>query len=254
KTYGLSYQHHLPPNGGQRSYLSFRLDEKVFNAPVINGGTAGQLDRSSRPVSLGYTVRVEADGAQWSYNTELVANLSGGYGNDLTAYQSEDPRIDSARWLAVRGAASYLGGLGGGWMWSARGQFQLSNSALISGEQFGLGGSSSVRGVADRAISGDSGVFTSLELTSPEWLPGLRAIGFVDMGWLGSRNTDLNPNKAASDRLGSAGLGLRYGAGALGMSLEWGQVFAGAMLPPTATAETPQAGDRKLHINLSARF
>ena len=141
-----------------------------------------------------------------------------------------------------------------GWLWSARGQFQYSGNALIAGEQFGLGGVSSIRGTAERAISGDSGLLLSTESTSPELLPGLRALAFLDAGWLRNRDSILNPNKPARDQLVSAGLGMRYSKPSFALSIDWGRIVKGSVLPSPAGSGIPQTGDKKLHINISIRF
>ena len=255
QTFGVNYSHYLPPVGGRRSYLSIGLDEKRFKASEINGAAVfGQLDRGSRPLTLGYTVRVESDAAVLGYNAELAFNLPGSSGNNLTAYLSEDPRISSANWTALRGNASYLSFLASGWVWSVRGQFQYSPDALIAGEQFGLGGASSVRGTGERAISGDSGLSTSLELTTPELRQGLRALGFVDAGWLGNNNSGVNAAKPGSDHLVSAGLGLRYASGSYGFSVDWGRVLTGSGLARAAGSGIPRSADQKIHLNFVARF
>lgn len=255
QTFGLNYNHYLAPQGGRRTYVSVALDEKLFNATKINGlQVPGQMDRGSRPLSLGYAARVEADTAQWGYNTELAFNLSGSAGNSLVAYQAEDVRISTTHWTVLRGGGNYIASFADGWLWSVRGHFQYSADALISGEQFGLGGATSVRGTAERAISGDSGVSSSFEITTPELMPGWRILGFVDAGWLSSNNTKLNPNKPASDQLASTGLGLRYGSGNFGLSMEWGRVIAGAVQLPAGNTTLPKLGDEKFHLNLTARF
>ena len=255
ETLGVNYNHYLPPAGGRRTYLSIGLDEKRFNIAQINGvPVPGQLDRASRPLTLGYTARVESDSAAWGYITELAFNLPGGSGNNLTAYQSEDARISSVNWVALRGGANYLGAFASGWLWGVRGQFQYSADALIAGEQFGLGGASSVRGTGERAISGDSGLLTSLEITSPELRPGLRLLGFMDAGWLRNNNPGVNPNKPANDQLLSAGLGLRYASGSYGFSVDWGRVLTGSGLARTVGSGIPQSGDQKIHLNFMARF
>ncbi|MBC7917299.1 MAG: ShlB/FhaC/HecB family hemolysin secretion/activation protein [Rhodoferax sp.] len=253
QTFGLSYNQYLTPEGGYRGMVNLGLEDKVFKAGKINGILVpGQVDRGSRPVTLGYAGRMEADKYVWGYNAELSANVSGGEGNSLAAYQSEDPRIRNVNWKALRGGANYAMSFSSGWMWSLRGQFQYSPDALISGEQFGLGGATSIRGVGERATAGDSGLSTTFELTTPELHAGLRVVGFVDAGWLHSNNTDLNPNKPTSDQLASAGLGLRYTVGSFGLTAEWGQVVTGSTVLNGATA--PKSGEEKLHVNLTARF
>lgn len=254
QTFGLNYNHYLPPDGGYRSYVGLGIDDKQFDVTQINGvPLLGQRVRRSRPLTLGYTAKMESDAAAWGYNVDFSANVSGGSGNDLLSYQSEDPRVSTVDWKVLRGGANYLTNVGNGWLWGMRGQFQFSNDALISGEQFGLGGATSVRGTGERLIAGDTGLLLSTELTTPELVPGLRLLGFVDAGWLGNKNPNGNP-KPANDSLSSAGVGLRYSLPAITVTADFGRVFTGSGLPYVAGSGLPQAGDQKLHVNVSARF
>jgi hemolysin activation/secretion protein len=255
QTYGINYSMYQVPVGGRRSYLTLGIDDKRFNASQINGVvTPGQVDRSSRPVSLGYVARIESDKAVWGYNLDLAVNVPGGHGNDLASYQSEDPRIESVNWKVLRGGANYLTSFSNGWLLSLRGLFQYSPTALISGEQLGLGGGASVRGTGERPMAGDSGIFTSLEVTTPPLAPGLTALAFVDAGWVNNHNATLNANKPESDQLVSVGLGLRYASGRYGLSADWGRVVTGSSLPATMGSNLPQSGNEKIHFNLTARF
>ncbi len=253
-TMGVNYNHYLPPNGGYRGYFGVSLEDKLFNATLING-VAVQSARRSRPISLSYNARVESDTAVWGYNADLAFNLANnGSNNNLTAYLTEDARITTAAWKALRGGGNYLTGFGGGWLWSVKGQFQYSRDALISGEQFGLGGAGSVRGTGERPIAGDSGLFASTEISTKELAPGLRLVGFVDAGLLANNNPNGNP-KPAKDNIASTGLGLRY-ASPVGFSLtaEYGRVITGSSLPFAPGSGIPQVGDEKLHVNFTARF
>ena len=254
QTWGLNLNHYLAPNGGYRGYLTLGVDDKQFDITQINGQPlAGQQVRRSRPLSLGYNARSESDTSVWTYNMELLGNLGGGSGNDLAAYQSEDARITTTAWRALRGGGTYFASFSQGWTWGLRGQFQLSGDALISGEQFGLGGASSVRGSSERALSGDSGLLLSTELTTREIMPGLRLIGFIDAGWLSNRNPNGNP-KPSSDSLSSAGFGLRYTHPSFSVTADFGRIIGGSTLPYAAGSGIPQSGDQKLHVNVSTRF
>jgi len=254
-TLGLSYTIYLPPQGPRRSYVSLGLDDKVFDAAKINDIVApGALDRRSRPVTLGYTARSETDRSLWGYNVEVAANTGAGAHNDLLSYQSEDPRIGTVHWKALRGGASYTAPLAQTWLWSLRSLFQYSPDVLISGEQFGLGGLGSVRGTdIERPISGDKGISATLEVTTPELLAGLRLLGFVDAGYLWNNNPN-GFNKPASDRLASAGVGLRYAVGGFGAALDYGRIVQGSKVPLTLNSNSPQNGDDRFYINLSYRF
>jgi len=254
QTVGLNYSHYLPPEGGYRSYVTVGLDDRRFDITRIAGvPIPGQQVRRSRPLMVEYTARVETDTSAWGYSTSLAVNLVSGGGNSLGAYRSEDARIGRAAFRVLRANANYLTTLGGGWLWSARGQLQYSPDALISGEQFGLGGASTLRGTEERPISGDSGLLATLELTTPDLLPGLRFIGFVDAGWL--RNNNPNAvNKPASDQLAGIGVGLRYSLGMVEVSADWGRIVNGSALAGPANPTLPKTGDSKFHVNLSARF
>lgn len=252
RTFGGNYTHYLPPNGGRRSYLSAAYDDKLFRAAQINDQTIG-VDRRSRPVTLGYASRTEIDAAVWGYNVDFAFNTPGGSGNDLASYQAEDPNIATTHWKALRGGANYSATFRGDWVWGVRGQYQYSPDVLISGEQFGLGGLGSVRGPAiERPLSGDKGLSATLEVTTPELRPGLRALGFIDAGWLGNNNA--LPPKPTTDHLASTGLGVRWGAGAYALSMDYAYIFTGSRVPLSLNSSAPQRGDNRLYATVSVRF
>jgi hemolysin activation/secretion protein len=251
-----NYTLYLPPKGGRRSYVTFGIDDKVFDATVINSTVVG-VDRRSRPLTIGYTAHTDADAASWGYNFDVSANTGSGRGNDLASYQQESGRITTVNWKALRGGANYTAVFAKTWLWSVHGQFQYSPDALIAGEQFGLGGIGSVRGTGiDRPITGDKGVSGSFEITTPEIGTGLRLIGFVDMGWLGNNNVNtlLYPDKLSSDKLSSVGLGLRYIKDALAVSMDYGRIVQGSRVPLAVNSAAPQRGDDRFYVNLSVRF
>lgn len=264
ETLGFSYSHYLQPQGGRRSYLTAGWEDKTFNATKVTIGGVVQytptdasfnpVHRKSQPITLGYSVRQEADAMVWSYTLNWATHVGGGPGATLAAYRAEDSRVQTVNWNALRGDASWTQAFASGWLLGAKSQFQFTSDALIAGEQFGLGGSNSVRGTAERPISGDSGVLASVELSTPELVPGLRLVGFADAGVLASNNTDRVTTKASTDGLSSAGLGLRYGAGNLGLTAEWARIVRGATTTSGSSTGLPVQGDSKLHVNLTARF
>ncbi|HEY1229946.1 MAG TPA: ShlB/FhaC/HecB family hemolysin secretion/activation protein [Ramlibacter sp.] len=254
-TAGVSATYYLPPEGGLRSYLALSLDDKVFNASRINDIVVpGALDRRSRPVTLGFNTRVETDTALWGYNVDLAVNTGTGRANDVPSYQSEDPRVRQLHWAALRGGASYLSPFGRGWLLSLRGAWQYSPDALIAGEQFGLGGATSVRGSdIERPLSGDMGASGTFEVSTPELVQGLRAAGFADAGWLGN-NKPTGGIKPSSDQLGSVGVGLRYLRGPVGASVDYGRIVTGSKVPLAFNSAAPKAGDDRVYVTLSLRF
>jgi hemolysin activation/secretion protein len=252
-TFGASYTLYLPPAGGRRSYVLLGLEDKVFDATVINDTVVG-ADRRSRPVTLGYSARTGSDAASWGCNLDFAANTGSGRNNDLASYRSEDPRITTVHWKALRGGVSYSAAFAKTWTWAARGQFQYSPDVLISGEQFGLGGLGSVRGTdIERPVTGDKGLSATAEVGTPELKPGLRLLGFLDAGWLGN-NSPNGTHKPGTDRLASVGLGLRYAREPFAVSLDYGRLVVGSRVPLAFNAAAPQKGDDRVYLNLSVRF
>jgi hemolysin activation/secretion protein len=251
QTFGLTYNHYLPPDGGYRSYIATSLDDKLFYAPTVTlGGITTPVgpELRSRSLSLGYNARVESDTAVWGYSTDLVMSIANSDGNL--------PGTTTANWRALRAAGNYLTSFAGGWLWSVRGQLQYSPDVLISGEQLGFGGSSTVRGVReDQRITGDSGLFASTEVSTRELAPGLRLLGFLDAGWKTTNGSNVNAFNLASDSMSSVGLGLRFAApSGLVISADYGRVVGASSVPLAVNPNSVQSGHEKLHLNLSYRF
>lgn len=253
-TFAMAYTHYLPPQGGRRSYVSLGIEDKLFEGALLNGQPFGQEDRRSRPVTLGYTARTETDQAAWGYNAELAWNTTSGRNNDLASYQTEDPRIETAAWKALRGAASYTGQLASQWIWTTRMAFQYSPDLLIAGEQFGIGGVGSVRGTdVDRPVTGDSGISGTAEILTPEFTPGLRGLAFADAGYVRNHQPDGQANPR-SDALASVGFGLRYAQGPFTATFDYGVLVRGSRVPLTVNSGSPQKGDDRIYVTVGVRF
>jgi hemolysin activation/secretion protein len=251
QTLGLNYNHYLPPDGGYRSYLTAGLDDKLFYAPTITAGgvtTATGPELRSRSMSIGYNARVESDTSVWGYSTDLVFSVASSDGNL--------PGTTTSNWRALRASGNYLTSFGGGWLWSARGQLQFSPDVLISGEQLGFGGSSTIRGAReDQRITGDTGLFASTEISTRELAPGLRLLGFLDAGWKTSNGTNVTRVSPGSDSMSSVGLGLRFASpSGIVVSADYGRVVGGSAVSLTDNPNSAQSGNEKIHVNLSFRF
>lgn len=253
-TFGANYTWYLPPDGGRRSYVTLAIDDKVFEAPVTSGVPVTGQDQRSRPVSLSYTARSETDDSIFAYDVGVAVNTGSGDDNNLGAYRSQDPRIDTAAWKALRGGISFSSKFADSWLWSARGLFQWSEDALIAGEQFGIGGASSVRGTrTERPVLGDAGLSASLEATTPEVAPGLRFVGFLDAGYVRS-NIAAPPHRPPSDRLAGFGLGLRWFRGNFSFTADYGRLLLGSRVPLAVNPSSPQRGDSRLYVTATYRL
>ena len=261
RTLQLGYNQLLPAVGNWTGEWAVNLNDRLYNGAQLQDASGKPIgsatpDTRSRSLSLSTSGLIEGDGVATSYNLSWAHAIAGGRGNSLAAYTNggTDWAITTRHWQALRGNAQMQIGLPAKWLLSWRSEVQISPNALIPGEQFGLGGSASVRGIPDRALQGDQGVQTTLELRSPEPIKGLNLLLFADMGWLYNHH----PNGSARlehDQVASLGLGVRWShPSGVSVSADYGQVISGSRLSPTVAPNAPQVGDERVHLNLGWRF
>ena len=146
-------------------------------------------------------------------------------------------------------------GLDSRWTLFVRAMGQLSDTPLVSMEQFGMGGIATVRGYEERELLGDDAALGSIELRTPVFrlFDGANAVNlrdriqfvaFMDTGWVGLDKTQ--PGERGSTYLLSAGLGLRYALwqNAL-LRFDWG-------FPLKDTYDSESTG--RGHLNLQLQF
>lgn len=254
RTVGISAIRHLQSPQGTKRQVHIGLEDKTFDPTLLNGQrVTGQTMRRTRPLSIGHSTTQQSYMSRWDLHAALVVNLSGGSGNNLAAYQSESPAVSRVRWTALRARANWVSGWGDGWTLAWRGQAQWTPDALVAGEQMGLGGYTTLRGTQERALSGDTGFISSIEVGSPEWVPGLRSVAFWDAGWVASNRSEMQATRG-NDSASSVGLGVRYGSGPLALMLDYGRVIRGSRTPLSLNASAPRSGDYKVHVSVTARY
>lgn len=243
---GIQYTKYFAPRGDYRSFLLIGLDDKNFINDKITtlGGAAIFPNYRTRPLTLSYTGRSEKKWGLWGFNVDYAHNLASGAGNDSASYNAN--RLGaSTGWDAVHFSADVAAPLPGNWLFSGRLRGQFSNDVLVPGEQFGLGGAQSVRGLPERIISGDSGVQGSLEVWSPLVVENTRFLVFYDFGQIRNHENPLLP----SATLTSIGAGVRWGLGRMwSASLDFAHVLSGDAKLPTGTARD------RAHFNLTWRY
>ncbi len=261
ETVQLGYTQQLPAAGNRTSEWSASLADRLFKGAQLEDASGVPIEGSatpdtrSRSLNLGYGAAIRGERHTIYYNLILALSLPGGSGNNLAAYSNNglNPAITSASWQALRGSASYQKVLTEDWLLAARTEFQYSNDALIAGEQFGLGGAGSLRGMAERALQADKGIGATVEVLSPELAPRLRAIAFVDAGWLGNNNP--NPTRISSDSALGTGVGLRWSSEKhFTLRLDYGRLLVGSRLPAASYPDAPRQGDQCVYGNLSMRY
>lgn len=129
---------------------------------------------------------------------------------------------------------------------------QLSDSPLISNQQFNAGGADTVRGYPESQAMGDDALLANLELRSPRlvpaswpWLDDLQLLLFADSAWL--KRQDPLPSETARQHLASAGAGARLVADkSFIVSLDWAS--------PLEDAGRIKRGDARFHFNTRYEF
>ena len=251
--YGARYTRILPKSllAGRdfEARVLLGADVKAYKNSVLFANEDFGNDITVRPLSIGYTGRLALDGGEANVALTLLRNLPGG---------SRGAREDFRRarlnakpgYTALRFSGAWTQGLGQS-DWQARllASGQLSGDALVPGEQFGAGGSTSVRGFDERALSTDSGLGANLELYTPNWCSRsgwqCRALAFYDTAY-GKRKDPL-PGELSSTTIAGAGLGLRFAVGsAASLQVDYGHVVkAGAL---------KASGGDKLHVRIGLAY
>jgi hemolysin activation/secretion protein len=131
----------------------------------------------------------------------------------------------------------------------ARADLQVASSALLSLEQFSVGGHASVRGYRESLLVRDDGVLGSLELRVPLWrnrVASLDLAPFFDVGHAWSASS----GGPAPDTLASAGLGLRVEwRRHLRAEIYWAEALTDVFQPPDHDLQ-----DSGVHFQIVASY
>ncbi|HYH42909.1 MAG TPA: ShlB/FhaC/HecB family hemolysin secretion/activation protein [Burkholderiales bacterium] len=240
---GLHWRQHLTPMGAYSHSIEAGLDDRFFDNNVVFGGTQLGVDVRSRPINFTYLARYDQAESSVSGSLQYARNIGGGSDNNDAAYSGNRAGAKrdfdvwrytfDGQWRVSRGAIV------------ARIRGQFSDQPLIPGEQFGLGGANSVRGLREREVTGESGISMSFEGLLPLPWEGLTALAFVDGGQV--RVKDAVPGQLTRQEAWSVGLGLRW---ALARSFQL-SVDAAHVLDGVSSTES---GDQRIHFSLVYRF
>ena len=240
---GLHWKQHLTPIGAYSHALEIGVDDRFFDNSVIFATQQLGVDVRSRPLTLGYHARLDGTDSLYNGTLQYVRNLAGGGDHSNVEYMAN--RAGAVRsWDAVRYSFDAFWRVAP-WTLVARVRGQYADEPLIAGEQFGVGGAQSVRGLREREITGDRGSLITLEAALPLPWEGLSAIVFADAGEV--RSIDVTAGQLSRQGAASIGVGLRWIlARRLSLVLDAAHVLDGT----TAT----QAGDRRVHVSVVIRF
>lgn len=258
---GVRANAYLPRQGNWDQRLVLGLEHRDYlNDCSIEGlpdgacGSAG-ASVSVQPLSLTYTGQSTGE-YRLGFSAGLQHNLAAGGGHGSAAnFEAVRPGA-KRRYMVMRVSANVAAPvLETGLLLNVRAVLQRADSALIPGEQFGLGGTQSIRGFEEREVNGDSGHTVSVELVSfnlaEPWLQlkqgDLRTLLFAEAGWVSNRDSVPCQIDRTRCRMGSLGAGLRFfDVARWQLRLDLARAFT--------TAVQTQRGDWRLHVGASASF
>jgi len=270
--YSLRWNHFLGRSGESTSKVVLGVDHKLVDSRCEVGGVtvsiapptppiASCVPYKTTPLSITYSSQQEGADQVSGYSVGLSRNLPSGerYTNldgrtDRYSYLTPGNRASRDGFMAARASASLYKALAGGWQVRVAGSAQYTDTPLLAGEQFGLTGSTLVRGFQERAVTADSGIVANAELYTPELsgrvgLPGqLRGVFFVDAGH-GRNNNVGGTTVPGSVTVSSLGAGLRYV-----LSRDFSLNVDLARVNNAGTSTTEKRGDWNAHLSASLAF
>jgi hemolysin activation/secretion protein len=230
-----------------RAYLN-RCD--IAGLPSGACGPAGESVAVS-PLSLEFSLQ-SAGARSVSISASFHHNLRlGGANTSAASFEAVRPGARPG-YSAVRWAVSGSLPVAEDWLLRGRLNGQWSPHALVSGEQFGFGGSQSVRGYEERELIGDMGLAASVELVGPALLGVtskwgiLQPLAFVDAGY--ARNNGDAPcvDVLATCSATSVGFGTRYAVGSVNARFD--------LAYPLQSVARTQRGRARAHVAVQVGF
>ncbi len=250
--WGVNFTRVLRRQGRYRHEWSLGFQNRFFenNIDFLNTTPLGVNVRSS-PLVVGYSGGFNADQWRAAFSLSYARNIAIGRRNNGPAYAAARSGAESD-WDAIRVSGEVNYTLFEKWLGRMHMDGQWAGEPMIAGEQFGLGGWRSIRGLDERAVIGDNGLRVGLELWTPPiiLLRNLRVLAFLDAG-IRERESP-QPGEVASDTVASVGVGARWQwRDSFGISLDYGRTVAEG---EGLTAQAPDKKGVKWHFNVYYRF
>jgi hemolysin activation/secretion protein len=245
--FGTHFNRELRRIGSYESRLILGFDHKAFRNDVEFLGTQLGADITVNPLSLSYAAQWALPAGNLNFYLTGVRNIPGGS-------HASDENFSAARlgarsnYALLRYGVGFVRPLFRDWQARVTLNGQATNDELVSGEQFGAGGATTVRGLQEREIANDKGVTANLEFHTPNLCAVLlsattrcNALAFLDGARL-SRNGAL-AGETNRERVSSAGAGFRLTSGkALSLQMDYGRVVD--------ASESQLSGEQRVHALL----
>lgn len=246
---GLRY---ILPLRGRPSFnhsLTLGLDYKDFSQTVaLQGADSFNTPVSYLPFTLGWSGDLNDGASSTQYNIAANFHLRDVVG-DQRDFANKRFKASSG-YFFLRGSLNHARRWDDGMALRLNTGFQATDQALISNEQFALGGVDSVRGYLESEVLGDYGLHVGLEWQSPTLaktaqVQDLHAVAFLDWGWTAIH--DPLPKQTENYTLAGAGLGMRlmaFDGWTASLDVAWALRDGGST----------QSGDARGHFKLGYTF
>ena len=211
--FGARYNQILSRKDNYTHRISYGLDYRNYetNAVFVFGGGSLIPDIKVKPLSITYTGQWTSTGKATGFNIQFHYNA---FTNDTDDIKFNSSRTGAkANYTIFRFGVEHARAFSKNWQMRLALTGQQTSNALISGEQFGVGGANSVRGYNERDVSDDKGLQATAEVYTPNFAKTLniegdiRALFFYDTGQV-SRNLP-QPGETTSSSISSFGVGIR---------------------------------------------
>lgn len=224
--YGARYIVQLPARPGFMHTANLGADHKHFDQTINQAGGGGfSTPITYVPLTTGW------DGTWFSDERTTKVGLSFNFhvrGMVGSAAEFADKCFACyPGYSLVRGNVAHTEKFASGWAATARTNWQVAGQAIISNEQFSLGGVDSVRGYYEGAAAGDTGIALTLEAKTPSFATRLgesvddaHLVVFLDGGTVQVREP--LPGQQERFTLAGSGMGLRLrGWRGASAALDW---------------------------------
>jgi hemolysin activation/secretion protein len=249
--FGVHFNHDLPRIGHYDSQLVLGLDRKEFRDDIDFQGEQLGGDVTVDPISLSYVGQWAVPVGAFNFYLTGVRNIPGGSqasDADFTAARSGS----TSSYGLLRYGAGFNRPLVHEWQLRLTVNGQATHDALVPGEQFGIGGATSVRGLMEREIENDKGFTANAEIHTPnlcgaihDGLTLCNALTFFDDG-RADRN-DALPGEETHQSVNSAGVGFRLTRGRfLTLQMDYGHVVS--------ASDPQQRGAQRLHAMVAVAY
>jgi hemolysin activation/secretion protein len=251
---GVRYTHNFAATAEHQHALSIGLEQRAYGSSVTPLGSAASLvpNLTTRPITLSYTSSWRTPQRDVTASLSWLKNLPiGSHGSTADFNQPGGRTGASAGFHTFKANLNYTERFASQWMLRAGLSAQSTSDLLIAAEQFGVGGSDSVRGFGEREIAGDRGLRSGLEV----WAPALStdSLRMIPLGFIEGARVRRNEPAAgeiASQTVSSAGFGLRASYGRhFTLRMDWGYVLKGV-----TGLKGPASSDQKLHASMAWVF